>query len=162
MSPLALQVYACVQTPPWQFVEQHSDPAAQALPSVVQLAIAVDTVAQVELVHVPEQQSVPAEHCAPVLLQALAAHFPDTHEKEQHSLDEVQVPPPLAQKVAEEHFPDEQTVEQHCDPAVQVDPPFRHAAVEEAVHFWVAVSHCPEQHWVPLVQLALSARHEEQ
>lgn len=43
MSPVELQEYAWTQTPPWQFVEQHSEPAAQALPSVVQLETTCET-----------------------------------------------------------------------------------------------------------------------
>ena len=44
MSPVALQEEAGTHFPPWQFVEQHSVPEAQALPSVVQIAVLPVTV----------------------------------------------------------------------------------------------------------------------
>jgi hypothetical protein len=145
MSPYALQVYAWTQRPPWQFVEQHSDPAAQAFPSVVQLPATVDTTAHAPFVHVPEQHCEPEEHDAPMTSHAAAAHVPDVHASEQHSVPDVQDSPELLQKPDEVHLPDAQTVEQHCDPLVQVSPPTPHAATGGAVHLRSA-PHLPEQH----------------
>lgn len=160
MSPFALHEYAWTQTPPWQLVEQHSDPAAQALPRVVQDDTTVDTTAQLPPVHVPEQHCVPEVQAAPVVAHAAVAHVPDTHEKEQHSLDEVHACPASLQNVDEVQVPDPQTVEQHSEPLVQASPPTLQAGAGGAVHFRVA-SHCPEQHCpgLPAVQVAPWARH---
>jgi hypothetical protein len=143
-----LQAEAWMQTPPWQFVEQHSLPAAQAFPSVVQLAIVVLTTSQVPLVpHLPEQHWPFWLHATPVLSQAAATQLPARHESEQHSVDEVQLAPDWVQNADVVHFPEAQTVEQHCVSAVHVSPPTPHATTGGAAHFSVAPSHFPEQHW---------------
>jgi hypothetical protein len=162
MSPFALQAEAGMQTPPWQLVEQHSIPAAQAFPSVVQLEIVVLTTSQVPLVpQLPEQHWLSWLHATPVLSHAAATQLPATHASEQHSVDEVQPAPDWAQNADEVHFPEEQTVEQHCESRVQVSPPTPHATTGGAAHFSVAPSHFPEQHWpgFAAVQVAPWRRH---
>jgi hypothetical protein len=138
MSPYALHVYAWTQTPPWQFVEQHSEAATQAFPSVVQLPETVETTAHAPFVHVPEQHCAPDEQAVPVDAHAADAQVPDVHASEQHSVPEVQVAPELLQKPDEVHLPDAQTVEQQSESLVQVSPPTAHVGAGGAAH-WLAL-----------------------
>src|SRR6266511_1810420 len=131
MSPPALHEYAWMQTPPWQFVEQHSNPAVQEFPSVVQLETAVDTV----------------------------AHAPEVHVSAQHSEDDAHVSLAILQNASDVHFPEAQTVEQHCEPVPQLSPPTRHASTGGGAH--VPLGQEPEQQWPGLdgLHAALVARH---
>jgi hypothetical protein len=155
-----LQEYAWTQTPPRQFVEQHSAPAAQALPSVVQVPTDVVTTAQAPPVHVPEQHCVPVEQGAPTDAHASVAHWPETQEREQHSVGEVQASLALLQNVDEVHLPEAHTVEQHWPSAAQVSPPTPQAGAGGAVHLR-SPPHSPEQHWPrpAAVHVAPWARH---
>lgn len=154
MSPLAPQPETWTQTPPWQFVEQHSLGAAQALPRVVQLEIVVATTAQAPAVQIPEQHWAAPLQETPVDLQAAAAQVPDWQESAQQSFEDVQACPASAQNAEEVHFPAEHTVEQHSDPEAQVSPPTLQAQVRSAPQ-------APEQHWPGFValQVAPRARH---
>src|SRR5574342_499406 len=94
MSPAELHVYAWTHTPPWQFVEQHSDPAAQALPSVVQLETVGLTTWHWPPLQIPEQHWLAEVQLAPVLAHAAAAQWlVPSQRSEQHSHDEVQATP---------------------------------------------------------------------
>jgi len=74
ISSTAWHEYALAQKPLWQFVEQHSDPAAQDWPITLQLLSG--RLAQAPLVHVPVQQSFPKLHDWPTSLQILSEHVP--------------------------------------------------------------------------------------
>lgn len=134
MSPYALHVYAWTQTPPWQFVEQHSEAAAQAFPSVVQLPETVETTAHAPFVHAPEQHCAPDEQAVPVDPHAADAQVPDVHASEQHSVPEAQVAPEVLQKLDEVHLPEAQTVEQQSESFAQVSPPTAHVGAGGAAH----------------------------
>ncbi len=141
-------------------MEQHSVPAAQALPRVVQVPAVVETTAQLPPVQVPEQHCEGEEHAAPTVSHAAEAHVPDVHAREQHSLEDVQVWPASLQNAEDVHCPDAQTVEQQSEPAVQASPPTPQGGAVGAAHFR-SVPHVPEQHCPGLAaeQVAPAARH---
>ncbi len=159
MSPPALHEYAWMQTPPWQFVEQHSNPAVQEFPSVVQLETAVDTVAHAPEVQTPEQHWLADEQLAPTSEQAPDAQAPEVHVSAQHSDDDAHVSLAILQNASDVHFPEAQTVEQHCEPVPQLSPPTRHASTGGGAH--VPLGQEPEQQWPGLdgLHAALVARH---
>jgi hypothetical protein len=141
-------------------VEQHSVPATQAFPSVVQVPIVLVTVAQKPPVHVPEQHCEGEVQAVPTVAHDVVAHVPAVHSSEQHSVGEVQPSPELLQNVEEVHFPEAHTVEQQSPSLAQVSPPTPQVGAGGAVHLR-SVPHFPEQHapGLPAVQVAPWARH---
>ena len=160
MSPSALQVYACTQTPPLQFVEQHSEPAAHAFPRVVQVAVPVGTWAQALPVQMPEQHWLPSVQPVPMIPHAASTQRLPVQAREQHSLAEVQSAPALLQNADEVHCPVAHTVEQHSVSAAQPSPPTLQAGAGGAAQ-WRVPSQTPEQHCPGLaaVQAAPVPRH---
>ncbi len=86
-----------MQAPPWQLVEQHSAPAVQAFPSVVQLETVGLTCAQKLPVHTPEQQSLDELQLEPIVAHAVPQVVPERHVNEQHSVDDAQLWPEFLQ-----------------------------------------------------------------
>lgn len=161
MSPPAWHEYAWTQLPPWQLVEQQSEPTLQALPRVVQLETVAGKTWQVPDAHRPEQHWLADEQVAPVVAQApdavvWAAHFPETQLRLQHWVFELQTAPWLPQKPADVHVPYAQLVEQHCESTAQVSPPGLQAAVVAVPHFPEVQR--PEQHCEGDEQVEASAR----
>jgi hypothetical protein len=81
---------ADAQVPPWQLPEQHAaappSPAEpHLLPSVWHMPVEPGMAAQLPLVQMVVQQSVPAEHEAPITLHASAPHLPPAQTFEQQS-----------------------------------------------------------------------------
>jgi hypothetical protein len=97
-------------------VEQHSAPAPQDSPSVLQLPVP-GVAAHVKLVHTVEQHSVPDAHAVPTDLQAVGLQAPPAQLPEQHSRLEVQEPVTLQNELAQALLM--QLPEQHCAPLVQ-------------------------------------------
>lgn len=98
MSLGAWQVYAGVHLPPWQFVEQHSDPAPHPSPRVLHALVPVgEGRAWHAPLQLPVQHSAADEQVAPVALHSVFAHRPLTHESEQHSLESAHAPPGVLQ-----------------------------------------------------------------
>src|SRR4030042_3791119 len=92
MSPVVLHEYAWTHFPPWQLVEQHSLPAPQAFPSVVQVALSVGTAAHWPLAQSPEQ------HWDALLqLSVMERHAPLAHVPVLLSQVRLQHSAPLAQ-----------------------------------------------------------------
>lgn len=136
MSPEALQEYAWTHLPPWQFVEQHSAPAAHVFPSVVHvgLLVASGIGAQAPLVQMLVQQSDGCVQAAPTVAHVVPPHVPPAQVRAQHSVDEEQGDPGALQNWDELHFPVEsQTVEQHSALDAQFSPPPLHVAATGAV-----------------------------
>ncbi len=146
---MVLHEYAWTHFPPWQFVEQHSEPCAHVLPSVVHAALLVGTGSAA---HLPSPPQLPVQHCeadvqaAPTVTHAPAlAHVPPTQLWLQHSELLVQAAPAAAQKADEVHFPMElQVVEQQSAPDAQFSPPPLQTGVGGASH--APFVHFPEQH----------------
>ena len=85
MSPVALQLDARAQIPPWQLVEQQGPPEPQALPRVMQPPSTGFSGWQRPAAQLRLQQSEACAQVAPVVTQA-AAHWPETQEFEQQSV----------------------------------------------------------------------------
>lgn len=142
---------------PWQLVEQHSLPAPQAFPSVVQIALLVGTGSAA---HWPFVQS-PEQHCdAPLQLSVMERHAPLAHVppeqvRLQHSAPLSQDSLVGLQNWDELHLPvaASQVVEQQSAFFEQLSPPGVQAGGTGVVQEPPAQS--PEQqalaveHWVP-------------
>ena len=133
--------------PPWQFVEQHSAPAAHASPSVLQAFVPVGVGSAWHVAGVPEQR--PVQHSVadaqpvPLDLQVVFAQSPPTHDCAQHSPGSAHAAPGVLQNAVVVHVPAFvpcvgllQAVEQQSPFAVQAAP--LAAQVDAGVaHAWV-------------------------
>lgn len=164
MSPVVLHEDACTHLPPWQFVEQHSVPAAQALPRVVQATLFVGTGRSA---HLPSAPQLPVQHCAEALqLWPIEAHappleqVPPTQLRLQHSELFAQLSLAALQNVDEVHLcvrVVSHVVEQHSLPDAQFSPPFLQTGVGGASH--APLVHFPEQQSLGAEHCAAAARH---
>ena len=158
MSPVALQAEAWTHFPPWQFVEQHSVPEAQLLPSVLHVAVLPGVVTgwHVPPVHVPEQhcdaevQLWPTDVQAPLVQVPLVAPEGMLQARLQQSAFAEQVAPAAAQNWVELHLwvVVLHAVEQQSAFVEQVSPPAWHA-------FGTGVVQVPLLHWPEQQSLAL-------
>lgn len=125
-SPKAWQAAWTVQTPPWQLEEQHSVPAAQALPSVLQTwpvpLSGTATQALGEPEQLPLQQSPFAEQRVPVVWHRAAPQAPPVQAREQHSPLATHGWPGALQKASLVQAPPAQAREQHWSRLVQASP----------------------------------------
>jgi hypothetical protein len=110
-------------------VEQQSAPRVQASPRVLHAVVPEgEGSAWHVTLQLPVQHSLPDPHVVPVALHTVFAHWPLTHESEQHSLESAQAPPGPLQKAVVVQVPALaacvgflQAVEQHSSPVVQLE-----------------------------------------
>jgi hypothetical protein len=114
ISPLAWQLYARTQTPPWQLVEQQFAPEVHAWPITPHVWPAI--VAHVPLVQVAVQQSALLLQVAPTSRHCWEEHEPFRQWFEQQSVFAAQVVEGPLQKVGVEQLPLLHTPEQHTPP----------------------------------------------
>jgi hypothetical protein len=95
---VAAQAEARRHWPLWQFLEQQSAPRVQLSPRVLQ--VAPGTEAHAPWSQVPEQQSEPALHGAPICRQTLVAQVPAWQTSEQQSVGFEQGEPGAEQRTS--------------------------------------------------------------
>ena len=137
MSLGARQVYAGVHLPPWQLVEQQSEPSAHASPSVLQALVPVGAGNAWQVVEqLPVQHSLPAEQEVPVALQEVLAHRPFTHDSKQHWLESAHAAPGVLQNAVVVQEPLLQAPEQHAAFEAQ-DAPESEQVETGVAHCWI-------------------------
>lgn len=117
---MAWQKYAFAQNPPWQLVEQQSEPLAQAWPMTLQLP--PGNAAHAPAVQVRVQQSPAAVQCLPTSEQILSEQVPLLQLFRQQSVLLAQDPPLARQKVAALQTVPSQLPLQQARPETQEDP----------------------------------------
>jgi hypothetical protein len=157
-----LHADAWTHLPPWQFVEQHCAPDAQAFPSVVQVEPPDGTgiVAHRPPLQRPEQHWEPLVQLAEVERHAPDAQVPFAQVRLQQSALRVQLAPVALQNSVELHLcvVVSHAVEQQSAFDAQFSPPGLQASDAGAPHVPFAW-HLPEQHWLSAVHVAAATRH---
>ncbi len=121
--------------PPWQLVEQQSDPSVQESPSVRHALVPVGEGSAWQVVaQLPVQHSPAAAHAVPVPLQVVFAQRPLAQESEQHSLESAHAAPGVLQNAVVVQAPLLQAPEQH--------PAFESQALPVPRQLETGGSHC--------------------